>query len=226
MGSDDIFKKRRADREKRRHDFKQPKANSFLIVTEGEKTEPLYLNGLKDLILDKIGGNIKVIELPHIEIKGEGKSTGKLIEKTNEIISKSSIIYQNVWIVFDKDDFLDFDQAIKSAKDQGYNVAWSNQCFEYWIYLHFHYSDAALHRYDWNSKLDELFKQYNLNSGKYDKNLEQHYYMLDSFGGVDTAIKHARRRMSKFKNDKGQPSTFDPGTTVFLLVEALREYLV
>ena len=226
MGSDDIFKKRRADREKRRHDFKQPKANSFLIVTEGEKTEPLYLNGLKDLILDKIGGNIKVIELPHIEIKGEGKSTGKLIEKTNEIISKSSIIYQNVWIVFDKDDFLDFDQAIKSAKDQGYNVAWSNQCFEYWIYLHFHYSDAALHRYDWNSKLDELFKQYNLNSGKYDKNLEQHYYMLDSFGGVDTAIKHARRRMSKFKNDKGQPSTFDPGTTVFLLVDALREYLV
>ncbi len=226
MGSDDIFKKRRADREKRRHDFKQPKANSFLIVTEGEKTEPLYLNGLKDLILDKIGGNIKVIELPHIEIKGEGKSTGKLIEKTNEIISKSSIIYQNVWIVFDKDDFFDFDQAIKSAKDQGYNVAWSNQCFEYWIYLHFHYSDAALHRYDWNSKLDELFKQYNLNSGKYDKNLEQLYYMLDSFGGVDTAIKHARRRMSKFKSDKGQPSTFDPGTTVFLLVDALREYLV
>jgi hypothetical protein len=226
MGSDDIFKKRRADREKRKHDFKQPKANSFLIVTEGEKTEPLYLNGLKDLILDKIGGNIKVIELPHIEIKGEGKSTGKLIEKTNEIISKSSIIYQNVWIVFDKDDFLDFDQAIKSAKDQGYNVAWSNQCFEYWIYLHFHYSDAALHRYDWNSKLDELFKQYNLNSGKYDKNLEQLYNMLDSFGGVDTAIKHARRRMSKFKNDKGSPSTFDPGTTVFLLVETLREYLV
>lgn len=226
MGSDDIFKKRRADREKRRHDFKQPKANSFLIVTEGEKTEPLYLNGLKDLILDKIGGNIKVIELPHIEIKGEGKSTCKLIEKTNEIISKSSIIYQNVWIVFDKDDFLDFDQAIKSAKDQGYNVAWSNQCFEYWIYLHFHYSDAALHRYDWNSKLDELFKQYNLNSGKYDKNLEQLYYMLDSFGGVDTAIKHARRRMSRFKNDKGSPSTFDSGTTVFLLVETLREYLV
>ena len=226
MGSDDIFKKRRADREKRKHDFKQPKANSFLIVTEGEKTEPLYLNGLKDLILDKIGGNIKVIELPHIEIKGEGKSTGKLIEKTNEIISKSSIIYQNVWIVFDKDDFLDFDQAIKSAKDQGYNVAWSNQCFEYWIYLHFYYSDAALHRYDWNSKLDELFKQYNLNSGKYDKNLEQLYNMLDSFGGVDTAIKHARRRMSKFKNDKGSPSTFDPGTTVFLLVETLREYLV
>ena len=226
MGSDDIFKKRRADREKRKHDFKQPKANSFLIVTEGEKTEPLYLNGLKDLILDKIGGNIKVIELPHIEIKGEGKSTGKLIEKTNEIISKSSIIYQNVWIVFDKDDFLDFDQAIKSAKDQGYNVAWSNQCFEYWIYLHFHYSDAALHRYDWNSKLDELFKQYNLNSGKYDKNLEQLYNMLDSFGGVDTAIKHARRRMSRFKNDKGSPSTFDPGTTVFLLVETLREYLV
>ena len=38
MGSDDIFKKRRKDRKKRTHDFKSPKANSFLIITEGESS--------------------------------------------------------------------------------------------------------------------------------------------------------------------------------------------
>ena len=53
MGSDDLFKKRRAERQQRKHEFKIPKANSFLIVTEGERTEPLYFNGLKKLIEEK-----------------------------------------------------------------------------------------------------------------------------------------------------------------------------
>ena len=47
MGSDDLFKKRREARKKRSHEFKTPKANSYLIVTEGECTEPYYFNGLK-----------------------------------------------------------------------------------------------------------------------------------------------------------------------------------
>ena len=39
MGTDDLFKKRRAERQKRKHEFKSVNTNSFLIVTEGEKTE-------------------------------------------------------------------------------------------------------------------------------------------------------------------------------------------
>ena len=46
MGTDDLFKKRRAERQKRKHEFKSVNTNSFLIVTEGEKTEPLYFKGL------------------------------------------------------------------------------------------------------------------------------------------------------------------------------------
>ena len=57
--------------------------------------------------------------------------------KIYKIIKDAKIIYQNVWIVFDKDDFDDFDQAIQEAINRGYNVAWSNQSFEYWLYLHF-----------------------------------------------------------------------------------------
>ncbi|WP_237049056.1 RloB family protein [Mogibacterium pumilum] len=54
MGSDDIFKKRKGKvRKKRRREFLKPRVNSFLIVTEGEKTEPLYLNGIKKLITEK-----------------------------------------------------------------------------------------------------------------------------------------------------------------------------
>ena len=43
MGSDDLFKKRREARKQRQHDYKTPKANSFLIVTEGARTARLYL---------------------------------------------------------------------------------------------------------------------------------------------------------------------------------------
>lgn len=40
MGSDDLFKKKREERKKRNYGYKQPRANSFLIVTEGARTEP------------------------------------------------------------------------------------------------------------------------------------------------------------------------------------------
>lgn len=55
MGTDDIFKRRRADRKQRKHELKIPKANSYLIVTEGKRTEPLYFKGLQKIILQKIG---------------------------------------------------------------------------------------------------------------------------------------------------------------------------
>lgn len=137
MGSDDLFIKRREARKKRKHEYKVPKANSFLIVTEGKRTEPLYFKGLQKLIKDKIGGMVDIVEIPIIDIHGEGCGTGKLVDLTEQIVKEAKIIYQNVWIVFDKDDFQDFDQAIKDGEAKGYRIAWSNQSFEYWLYLHF-----------------------------------------------------------------------------------------
>jgi hypothetical protein len=225
MGSDDLFRKRREDRKQRKYAFKTPKANSFLIVTEGKRTEPLYFKGIQKLIIDKIGGTVDVIEAPVIDIYGEGSSTGKLIEITEKIIKDAKFIYQNVWVVFDKDDFVDFDQAIKEGIEKGYKIAWSNQSFEYWLYLHFNYSDSALHRNDWNEKLSEIFKQYHLGNGSYQKNYEEIYHMVNSFDGVNTAIKNAKRRMSLFRYAVDKPSEYDPGTTVHELVQELKQYL-
>lgn len=101
------------------------------------------------MIQKKIGGRIDVIEAPIIDICGEGCSTGKLLEAAEKVVKDAKVIYQNVGIVFDKDGFADFDQAIEDGKRRGYKIAWSNQSFEYWLYLHFYYSDSALHRDDW-----------------------------------------------------------------------------
>ena len=225
MGSDDIFKKRREQRKARKREFRTPKANSFLIVTEGECTEPYYFQGIKRAIEEKVGGSVDIVESPTINIRGEGCSTMRLIDKANEIISKAHIIYQNVWIVFDKDEFNDFDEAIIATKQNGFHAAWSNQSFEYWLFLHFNYSDSPLHRDDWYKKLDELFKIYELGDGTYQKNYKDIYSMLDSLGGIETAIKNAKRRMSDFDSMKQRPSEYDPGTTVHLLTKDLIQYL-
>lgn len=225
MGSDDLFKKRRASRMQRQHDYKIPRANSFLIVTEGERTEPLYFKGLQKLIREKIGGKVDVVEVPLIDIHGEGASTEKLIDITEKIVKDANIMYQNVWVVFDKDDFENFDDAIKAGEDRRYNVAWSNQSFEYWLYLHFNYSDSALHRDEWNEKLNEIFRKYELGNGIYQKNYEEIYNMVNLYDGVNTAIRNAKRRMQSYRIGIDKASTYDPGTTVYQLVEELKKYL-
>ena len=112
MGTDDLFKKRREARKQRQYEKRQPKANSFLIVTEGERTEPYYFSGLKKLISERLGGTVNIVENPVVDIHGEGCSTTRLIEVTDQLVKEAKILYQNIWIVFDKDDFDDFDEAI------------------------------------------------------------------------------------------------------------------
>lgn len=225
MGSDDLFKKRREERKRRKHEYRPINTNSFLIVTEGERTEPLYLKGIQKKIKEKMDGRIDVIELPVIDIHGEGCGTGKLIEVTERIVKEAKILYQNVWVVFDKDDFDDFDVAIQVGKEKGYQVAWSNQSFEYWLYLHFNYSDSALHRHDWNEKLNEIFKQHNLGDGTYRKNYDNIYDLVNVYDGVNSAIRNAKRRMAGFVDERDIPSQYDPGTMVYKLVEDLKRYL-
>ena len=150
------------------------------------------LDGKKAVGIDKV-------TKAEYDVHGEGCSTTRLVEVADQIIKDAKIIYQNVWIVFDKDDFDDFDQAIQEDINRGYNVAWSNQSFEYWLYLHFYYSDTALHRHQWNAKLEEIFKKNNLGNGTYQKNYDDIYSLADIYGGVNAAIKHSKRRMAEFE---------------------------
>jgi len=225
VGTDDLFKKRREERKQRKYETRVPRANSFLIVTEGTVTEPCYFSGLEKLIQEKIGGRVDVVAAPALDIHGKGCSTKKLIEVTEQIVRNAKIVYQNIWVVFDKDDFADFDEAIAEGRKKGYHIAWSNQSFEYWLYLHFRYSDSALNRSEWNKKLNDIFAEYHLGNGSYQKNYEDIYHIVNTFDGVNTAIKHAKRRMSGYKEGIDKPSEYNPGTKVHELVEKLNGYL-
>ena len=246
LGTDDILRKRQATRKKRNHEYKTPRANSYLIVTEGTRTEPLYFWGLQKLIQQTVGGHVNIVA-PQIDIHGEGISTMNLLAAAERYVKSARILYQNVWIVFDKDDFQDFDEAIRKGEQMGYHVAWSNPSFEYWLYLHFDFSVASLPRDEWTRKLDEKFRQYHIGDGRYRKNDEAIYEHMNTHGGVNTAIRNARSRMKQYEDARSgmkghesarsgisgtkgyivpiSPSAYDPGTMVYQLVEELTGYL-
>lgn len=49
--------------------------------------------------------------------------------------------------------------------------------------------------------------------------------MVDTYDGVNTAVKNAKRRMVDYRKNKEKASEYDPGTTVYKLVEELKRYL-
>ena len=111
----DIFKERRRTRKSRRKEYKEPRTDSYLIVTEGEKTEPNYFAGLRGHILEKVDGNIDIV--PLIDIEGEGKNTQSLVDAAAELNRNANIMYQHVWVVMDRDEFPHFDSSITAAKN-------------------------------------------------------------------------------------------------------------
>ena len=223
MGTDNLFKKRKAKLAERKRELRDPKPNSFLIVSEGEKTEPLYFDGLAKHINDKYGDSISV-EKPLIKTRGEGKCTVSLVEETSRIVSRSRLIYSQVWVVFDKDDFQDFDEAVTLAEARGFRAAWSNQSFEYWIYLHFHYTDSALHRDDWVKKLSDLLKKTNVCEKGYQKNDPDVFRFATTIGSLKAAVGNAIRIEKSYKNEE-RPSQCDPCTKVHHLILELKPYL-
>lgn len=207
MGNDEFFKKRRAAQQQRKAERRTPKPGSLLIVTEGEKTEPLYLKGMTDSIKERYGGQLQVCD-----IKGLGMGTVRLVEEALRIANRTPFMYESKWVCFDKDDFQDFDEAVRLATENGFRVAWSNQAFEYWLYLHFAFSDAALHRDEWFSKVDELVQKNHLGDGRYTKNMKNMFAVFAGDGRLKTAMRNATTIQKRYPNTAA-PSQCDPCTT-------------
>ncbi len=218
MGTEDRFKKQQALNRERTEGSRIPRPGSLLIVTEGEKTEPLYLGGMRDYIK----ASYPKARLD-ICVQGVGMGTVALVNKAIEIANRAPAPYENKWVCFDKDDFKDFDEAIALAGTFGFKVAWSNQAFEYWLYLHFYYAKSALHRDIWFEKVDETLQAWGL--GRYAKNMENMFSVFAADGRLKAAIRNAAQIRKEYQRKDIPPSQRDPCTTVDELVHSLEEYL-
>ena len=101
--ADQIFKKRKGQKIKRKIAEKEIAPFRYLIVCEGEKTEPLYSKDIRDKINEKFGDKIKVKNLSanRIEIDGTGRNTESLVNYALEKKRTARIPYGHVWCVFD-----------------------------------------------------------------------------------------------------------------------------
>lgn len=208
--------KREAKAAKKRKVATREKIVRFLIVCEGERTEPNYF---KELVNDRFS------EVRSEEIVGEGRSTCALVKKTEEIRDRlerqRQLRFDRVWVVFDKDDFNDFNEAIELAKRKGYQSGWTNEAFELWYLLHFVYLDSAISRVDYIKILETEIKRYpNYEHFKYKKNDAGIYALLHNIGDESHAKANARR-LRKFFEGSFDYKTHKPCTMVDILVEEL-----
>lgn len=182
-------------------DVREPR-DSFLIVCEGEKTEPNYFRAFR-------------VVSAKVEVLGLGKNTRSLVEAAIEEKNKDQ--YDQVWCVFDRDSFPpdQFNAALTLAERNGMKVAYSNEAFEIWYLLHFHYYDAAMSRSDYCKKLSGLLGfEYKKNSPDMHENL-----LLRQ----EAAIKNAKRLLAQY--NPPNPEEDNPSTTVFELVEELNKFI-
>lgn len=197
---------------------RQAPAN-YLIVCEGKKTEPNYLNGLKKKINEKYGNKVDVL-IPNIEVKGTGMNTTSLVKYTQKTVNHANKVYGQVWVVFDKDDYNDeqFDSAIDNCN---YNVAWSNPNFELWLLSHFKKVNRYISK---DNVLQELSKEFQKKClGDYTKNDTNIFEKVTSEERLHTAIKNCEY-MEELNKD-GQASRRNPMTKVYKIIDGLKEYL-
>lgn len=184
----------------------------ILVVSEGERTEPEYLQGFRRwcraqlveiVVLGAEGVPITLVASAR-EYRSKAASAAKREKDEN-------LGYDQVWCVFDKDDHPRFEEAIKMAEDHGLYLAVSNPCVELWLLLHFRDNPGLQHR----EQLKRMLKQH---VPDYDKAVDFTLYAA--------SYHHAHRRAAKLdehcRND-GEPFR-NPSTGMYLLTEEISRY--
>ena len=188
---------------------------TILIVCEGQ-TEELYFKSFP------VHTRIKVVELG-------GQSKLKLIESTLSIIENENKTYDEVWCVFDMDyrqggkEFADFDNAIKKGRELDYNIAYSNDAFELWFYLHYEYNDQKNHRTFYYQQLGKKWEVNYEKAGKTYSFCRQNYSRLEN--DINASQEKAIERAKKlYENQQDLPfHQQNPVTLVYKLVLLLNE---
>ncbi|MCX5821408.1 MAG: RloB family protein [Deltaproteobacteria bacterium] len=186
----------------------------FLIVCEGEKTEPNYFESFKQDLPRQV---------VQLEIFGEGANTLSLVARARALRdnrASGDYPFDEVWVVFDRDSFdpSSFDNAIHSADSCGMHCAWSNEAFELWYILHFEFRNTEMSRTEYQGKLGEFLGEI------YRKNAPDMYQKLSQIGKQSQAAAWAKTLHDQFLTDDTPPSRSNPCTTVYLLVEKLNQF--
>lgn len=183
--------------------------NKVLIMCGGE-TEEIYFNQYKTK-------HKRDLENINIKVVSHKKSNPSAVVKA-ALEHKTS--YDEIWAVFDKDDFTDFDDAITLALNNEINCAFSNEAIEYWFFLHFENRTGAMSRNTLNNEIEKKL------GFAYDKSSDT---IKRTCAKISTKIFNAEER-ARIGHERhilisgNKPSGWCSCTTIYALTKRLREW--
>ena len=191
-----------------------PKLGYYLIVTDTKETEKNYFLGLKNSIPEALKD--------HITLRIErAKSTKALIARTLELIQGQSQ-YLKPWIIFDRDEVIDFDRIISDASNNGIQAGWSNPCFEIWFLAYFGIAPTFCDSQNCWKQFAELYRR--KMGREYSKSDVHIFEFLNKFGDSEKAIRLCEERYTAcIDRNHIIPSKADSVTTVCFLVREIVE---
>lgn len=194
----------------------QPATFQILLVCEGRNTEPSYFNQLQAQF-----SRVRLVP------RGEGYSRESLVKRAMALRAEGN--YAEVWCVFDKDPGPNvpsgsFTNAIQLAQANDMRVAWSNEAFEYWLFLHFvEHNGAGLRRDQYDADLARWINPLGVTyAGTSNKRVTTQLFALLQARQTD-AIRRAKRVFEEKEAWEFGPNAPASCTAVFLLLERLLE---
>ena len=220
MAAKDLFGSRKprnpkADRAAR--PLRQP-APRILLVCEGEKTEPLYFRDMVNAW--NIGNQVKIA-------RNDGFSPDKIVAQADQLYAQAKQEgdgFDDIYCVFDRDAHEHFNAAINrlhtlKANGRPLNAVVSVPCFEFWLLLHFGYTEKPYsstgNKSVGNAVVSDLKKKPGFT--KYDKGMVGVFKLLAP--NLEQALKHAQQLAAHRAGNDEHPN---PSTQVHLLVNRLR----
>ncbi len=189
----------------------QPVQRRVLIVSQGEITEPCYIEALK-----------RHWRRGAVDVREHPKNPIALIEwadKETKRNARSGDKYDETWVVFDAERCPNptvLAQAEAKARAASIQVAMSNPCFEVWLLLHLRYTHAPM--VDANAAIAQL--QASMPHYAKDRRGAERC-MAELIEKVDTAVANAVQ-LRLFHQDSQAQDIPNPTTNVDLLVEVIR----
>lgn len=215
MGSEDLHYKRKqeAKRSHVRSKNRRAQYDVVLIVCEGEKTEPNYLEGLRAYLQ---------LSTANIKLMGVGADPLSLVNYALKEFNKNKD-YDRVYCVFDKDQHPRYQDAlskINSSRARKINsipihAITSVPCFEYWLLLHFVDSAKPYARAGNKSAGDQLCADIKVHIPQYSKGHQ------DIFNITKKNLQVAVDRAKKIDGQQEKNRTDNPTTKMYQLVEYL-----
>lgn len=218
MAAKDLFSKRQPGNPKgsRREPKLRVPAPRVLLVCEGEQTEPMYF---RELI-----GALRLS--PQVQIGShDGSSPDKVVahaEYLQEVARLEGDAFDEVYCVFDRDAHERFVDAVARLKvlNQPLKGVVSVPCFEFWLLLHFGYTDKPYTSKGKKSVGDAVVADLKTKEGfaKYNKGMRGVFGLLSP--KLPAALKHAKTLAANPVDHSEYPN---PSTQMHALITRLQE---